>query len=92
MSTSGRSPPTRRDNAAGDAAGSVTDHRPAPDTPPREGALISNDEVATWVAAHPDRFAGLAAVDLAKPMVAVRELRRAVTELGFKGLRVVPWL
>lgn len=48
---------------------------------PREGALISNDEVATWVATHPDRFAGLAAVDLAKPMVAVRELRRAVTEL-----------
>ncbi len=25
-------------------------------------------------------------------MVAVRELRRCVTELGFKGLRVVPWL
>ncbi|MGC5259395.1 amidohydrolase family protein [Gordonia sp. DT218] len=59
---------------------------------PREGALISNDEVASWVAAHPDRFAGLAAVDLATPMPAVRELRRAVTELGFKGLRVVPWL
>lgn len=59
---------------------------------PREGALISNDEVASWVAAHPDRFGGLAAVDLAKPMPAVRELRRAVTELGFKGLRVVPWL
>ncbi|MFI6365111.1 amidohydrolase family protein [Nocardia sp. NPDC050630] len=59
---------------------------------PREGALISNDEVATWVAAHPDRFAGLAAVDLAKPMQAVRELRRCVSELGFKGLRVVPWL
>jgi predicted TIM-barrel fold metal-dependent hydrolase len=25
-------------------------------------------------------------------MDAVRELRRCVTELGFKGLRVVPWL
>jgi predicted TIM-barrel fold metal-dependent hydrolase len=59
---------------------------------PREGALISNDEVAGWVAAHPDRFAGLAAVDLARPMQAVRELRRCVTDLGFKGLRVVPWL
>ncbi|QIS21166.1 amidohydrolase family protein [Nocardia terpenica] len=59
---------------------------------PREGALISNDEVASWVAAHPGRFAGLAAVDLARPMPAVRELRRAVSELGFKGLRVVPWL
>ena len=59
---------------------------------PREGALISNDEVAASVAEHPDRFAGLAAVDLDKPMAAVRELRRCVTELGFKGLRVVPWL
>jgi predicted TIM-barrel fold metal-dependent hydrolase len=59
---------------------------------PREGALISNDEVAAWVAEHPDRFAGFAAVDLNKPMDAVRELRRCVTELGFKGLRVVPWL
>jgi uncharacterized protein len=59
---------------------------------PREGALISNDEVAAWVSQHPDRFAGLAAVDLDKPMQAVRELRRCVTELGFKGLRVVPWL
>jgi uncharacterized protein len=56
---------------------------------PREGALISNEEVAGWVAEHPDRFAGLAAVDLARPMDAV--LRRCITELGFKGLRVVPW-
>src|SRR6478752_10519518 len=56
------------------------------------GPLIANDEVAGWVAEHPDRFAGLAAVDLAKPMQAVRELRRCVTELGFKGLRVIPWL
>jgi uncharacterized protein len=59
---------------------------------PREGALISNDEVAGWIGEHPDRFAGLGAVDLAKPMDAVRELRRCVTELAFKGLRVVPWL
>jgi len=59
---------------------------------PHIGPLISNDEVAGWVAQHPDRFAGLAAVDLDRPMDAVRELRRCVTELGFKGLRVVPWL
>ena len=61
-------------------------------TAPHQGALISNDEVAEWVAAHPDRFAGLAAVNLNRPMEAVRELRRCVTELGFKGLRVIPWL
>ena len=59
---------------------------------PRQPPLISNDEVAGWIAEHPDRFAGLAAVDLDKPMEAVRELRRCVTELGFKGLRVLPWL
>jgi uncharacterized protein len=56
------------------------------------GYLISNDEVAAWVQEHPDRFAGLAAVDLNRPMEAVRELRRCITELGFNGLRVVPWL
>src|SRR3954452_20858198 len=56
------------------------------------GPLIANDEVAAWIEQHPDRFAGLAAVDLDKPMDAVRELRRCVSELGFKGLRVVPWL
>ena len=56
---------------------------------PRAGALISNDEVAGWVAAHPDRFAG-ARGRRPRPSrwTAVRELRRCVTELGFKGLRV----
>jgi len=59
---------------------------------PRDGALISNDEVAGWVRAHPDRFAGLAAVGLERPMEAVRELRRCVGELGMIGLRMLPWL
>ena len=57
-----------------------------------DGALISNDEVAAFAARYPMRLAGLAAVDLQRPMSAVRELRRCVKELGFKGLRVVPWL
>ncbi|HEU4658826.1 MAG TPA: amidohydrolase family protein [Capillimicrobium sp.] len=57
-----------------------------------EGVLVSNDEVARWVAAHPDRFTGIASVDLRRPMEAVRELRRCVEELGFRGLRVLPWL
>jgi predicted TIM-barrel fold metal-dependent hydrolase len=56
------------------------------------GSLIGNDEVAGWVAEHPGRVAGLAGVDQRKPLDAVRELRRCVTELGFKGLRVIPWL
>ena len=53
-----------------------------------EGELIGNDEVAELGRAHPDRLAGIAAVDLRRPMDAVRELRRCVAELGFKGLRV----
>ncbi len=57
-----------------------------------QGALISNDEVAGWVRQHPKRLAGLASVDLYRPMDAVRELRRCVRDLGFRGLRIVPWL
>jgi len=56
------------------------------------GPLITNDEVAAIAGRYPDRFAGVAAVDLARPMDAVRELRRCVQVLGFRALRVVPWL
>jgi predicted TIM-barrel fold metal-dependent hydrolase len=76
--------------AAMDAAG--VDHALLSAWHGPEGSLVSNDEVAAWVAAHPDRFTGIASVDLRRPMEAVRELRRCVTELGFKGLRVLPWL
>jgi uncharacterized protein len=51
-----------------------------------------HDEVAAFVAAYPDRLIGIASVGLSRPMIAVRELRRAVRELGFRGLRVLPWL
>jgi uncharacterized protein len=57
-----------------------------------QGAILSNDEVAALVQAHPDRFVGVASVDLARPMQAVRELRRCVRELGLRALRVLPWL
>ncbi|MEY8014115.1 amidohydrolase family protein [Mycobacterium servetii] len=53
--------------------------------------LVSNDEVADWIAMYAKRFGGLATVDLGRPMEAVRELRRRVGE-GFVALRVVPWL
>ncbi|WP_205874963.1 amidohydrolase family protein [Mycobacterium camsae] len=58
---------------------------------PAGQSLVSNDEVAEWITLHPNRFRGLATVDLDRPMVAVRELRRRVGE-GFVGLRMVPWL
>lgn len=57
-----------------------------------QGDLISNDEVAQFVAAYPDRLRGVAGADLSQPMTAVRELRRCVNDLGFVALRVVPWL
>lgn len=55
------------------------------------GMLITNDEVAVLVSAHPDRFVGVAAVDLRQPVAAVQELRRAA-DLGMVALRIVPWL
>ncbi|MFI5301860.1 MAG: amidohydrolase family protein [Polyangiales bacterium] len=56
------------------------------------GPLLSNDHVAALVAAHPTRFVGVASVDLARPMEGVRELRRAVKQLGLRALRILPWL
>ncbi len=56
------------------------------------GPLISNDEVAAFVKQYPDRLVGVASANLYRPMEAVRELRRCVRELGFKALRIVPWL
>jgi 2,3-dihydroxybenzoate decarboxylase len=45
-----------------------------------------NDYLAEAVAAHPTRFAGFAALPLQDPAAAVVELRRAVVELGLKGV------
>jgi uncharacterized protein len=57
-----------------------------------QGVLISNDEVASFVEKFPDRLVGIASVNLFRPMSAIRELRRCINELGFKGLRIVQWL
>ena len=54
--------------------------------------MISNDEVAGFVAQAPDRLVGVGSVDISKPMAAVREVRRCVRDLGFRGIRVLPWL
>jgi len=56
------------------------------------GPMLSNDQVAETVRAHPTRFAGVGSVDLHRPMDGVRELRRCVKELGFVGVRQLPWL
>jgi uncharacterized protein len=56
------------------------------------GPMISNDDVAARCEQHPDRFIGVASVDLTRPMAAVAELRRCVEDHGFRALRVLPWL
>jgi predicted TIM-barrel fold metal-dependent hydrolase len=47
-----------------------------------------NDLLSEAIKAHPDRFAGLAALPTADPAAAVKELERAVTRLGFKGAMI----
>lgn len=54
--------------------------------------MISNDEVAQFVSESSGRLIGIAGGDYARPMDAIREIRRAITELGFKGVRIIPWL
>jgi len=39
-----------------------------------QGEMVSNDSVAELCAAHPDRFVGVASVDIAHPMRALNEL------------------
>lgn len=54
--------------------------------------MISNDEVARFVGQAPERLIGVGSVDISRPMQAVREIRRCVNDLGFKAIRVLPWL
>ncbi len=54
--------------------------------------MISNDEVAQFVGEFPDRLVGVGSVDISRPMQATKEIKRCVNELGFKGIRVLPWL
>ncbi|MGH6683518.1 MAG: amidohydrolase family protein, partial [Pseudolabrys sp.] len=48
-------------------------------------AVIQNDQMAKHIAAHPDRFSGIATLPMQDPKAAADELRRAMTKLGLKG-------
>jgi predicted TIM-barrel fold metal-dependent hydrolase len=48
-------------------------------------ARDANDQLATAIQAHPDRFAGFATLPTPDPKAAAAELERAVNKLGFKG-------
>lgn len=59
--------------------------------PPRKGlrwAQDVNDQIASRIRAHPQRYAGFAHLPLTDPDASADELERAVTELGFKGALV----
>lgn len=59
----------------------------------RPGQVVfSNEDIAVFTRAYPDRFIGIASVDLLDPVGAVKELEKYVKQEGFKGLRIVPWL
>lgn len=51
----------------------------------------ANDEVAQFVAKHPDRMFGFCTVSPRQP-TAVAELERCFGELGMRGLKLHPWL
>jgi hypothetical protein len=83
-------PPVSATLAAMDAAGVARSLVCAWAAPHR--TMISNDEVAGFVAEAGGRLVGVGSVDIGKPMAAMREVRRCVRELGFKAIRILPWL
>lgn len=54
-----------------------------------KAAQIVNDGLAEYVARKPDRFIGLGTVPLNDGQEAAKELERAVTVLGFKGVQIL---
>ena len=58
--------------------------------PARQGSFeIPYEKVASWCAAHPDRFSGLAGADPTRGMRQLRDLHDAA-ELGFVGVHAYP--
>ncbi|CAF3187318.1 unnamed protein product [Rotaria socialis] len=54
--------------------------------------MISNDEVFDFVSQSKGRLVGVGSVDITRPMLVMREIRRCVEKFGFKAIRVLPWL
>ncbi len=77
-------------DAAMDAAGVSTALTSAWYGP--SNVMISNDEVASFVAESGGRLVGVGSADIRKPIEAVREIRRCEEELGLKAIRILPWL
>ncbi len=59
--------------------------------PAEDAAIVArllNDDIASTVATHPDRFVGLGSVPLQDADLAIRELERCVGELGLAGVQI----
>jgi aminocarboxymuconate-semialdehyde decarboxylase len=48
-------------------------------------SAIQNDQIAKHVAAHPNRFWGIATLPMQEPKLAADELKRAMTKLNLRG-------
>ncbi len=79
-------------NSAGIDMQVISHTTPGPEalkgTPAIELAKAANDALAAAVAAHADRFAGLAILPMTEPGAAADEFQRAVEVLGFRGALV----
>lgn len=53
-------------------------------------AEIPNEQVAALVSQHSDRLIGFAGIDPSRPAEAIDDLKRAVGELGMRGVAVAP--
>ena len=62
-----------------------------PARPPDYHLGPANDRVGAAVRRHPDRLVGFARVDPHQGPAALAELRRAVLDLGLRGLLLHPW-
>ena len=54
----------------------------------RETSRTINENLASIVAAHPDRFVALGTLPMQEPAVAVSELEYCMKELGFRGIEL----
>ena len=54
----------------------------------RDLIKLQNERISQWVAAHPDRFVGMATVALQHPDLAADQLDEAVRKLGLRGAAI----
>lgn len=54
----------------------------------QEASQLVNDSIAEMIKDHTDRFVGLGTVPLQDTDLAVKELKRCVNELGFRGIEI----